>query len=136
MCKMCMFYMYIVILLSLVFFKTVAIFSATYTRQQLGRSLQKSEKLVTVCLARSNFAPIHLPRRNTPAYGTHHLCVAILTTRHILTLSPSGLIGILWWSTCVFGRKRVRIEYRRDKCETRLELLTHQNFYLFLNPKR
>jgi hypothetical protein len=66
-------------------FLTVIIFSATYTLQQLGSSLEKNEKLVTVCLARSNFASIHLPRRNTPVYGTHHLCVAILTTKHILT---------------------------------------------------
>jgi hypothetical protein len=65
---------------------TVATFPATYTLQQLGRSLQKNEKLFNVCLARSNFAPIHLPRRNTPPYGTHHLCVAILTTKHILTI--------------------------------------------------
>jgi hypothetical protein len=83
--ELCMFYMCIIILLSLVFFKTVAIFSGTYTLQQLGRSPQKNKNLVTLCLARSNFAPIHLPRRNTPAYGTHHLCVAILTTRYILT---------------------------------------------------
>jgi hypothetical protein len=76
------------------YFLTVATFAATYTLQQLGRSLQKNEKLVTVCLARSNFAPIHLPRRNTPAYGTHHLCVAILTTKHILTL-PLDVLHIL-----------------------------------------
>jgi hypothetical protein len=53
-------FIYIVILLLLVFLKTVAIFSAAYTLQQLGRSLQKNEKLVTVCLAQPQF----LPRRN------------------------------------------------------------------------
>jgi hypothetical protein len=47
-------------------FLTVATFPATYI-QQLGRSLQKNEKLVTVCLSRSNFALIHLSQRNTPA---------------------------------------------------------------------
>jgi hypothetical protein len=50
----------------LYFILTVATFPATYI-QQLGRSLQKNEKLVTVCLSRSNFALIHLSQRNTPA---------------------------------------------------------------------
>jgi hypothetical protein len=95
-------YCYIVVA-CIFFFLTVATFPATYIRQ-LGRSLQKNEKLVTVCLSRPNFALIHLsqrntpaskkytrlkeihpPQRNTPAYGTHHLCVAISTIKHILT---------------------------------------------------
>jgi hypothetical protein len=78
-------YCYIVVACIFIIFLTVAIFPATYI-QQLGRSLQKNEKLFTVCLSRSNFALIHLPQRNTPLYGTHHLCVATLTTKHILTV--------------------------------------------------
>jgi hypothetical protein len=61
--KMCMFYMCYIIFS---YYLTVAAFPATYTLQKLGRSLQKNEKLFNVCLAQSNFAPIHLSRRNTP----------------------------------------------------------------------
>jgi hypothetical protein len=75
-------YVYYIVIACVVL--TVATVPATYTLQQVGRSL------VTVCLARSNFAPIHLSRRNTPAYGTYHLCVAILTTKHILTDNAMG----------------------------------------------
>jgi hypothetical protein len=102
-------YVYCGIVVAYLFFLTVATFPATYI-QQLGRSLQKNEKLVTVCLSRSNFAlihlsqrntpaskkytclkEIHLPQRNTPAYGTHHL----LTTKHILTKSTGSAHCIL-----------------------------------------
>jgi hypothetical protein len=81
-CVKCVCFICILLYCYRLYFLTVATFPATYT---YSSSVQKNEKLVTVCLARSNFAPIHLPRRNTPAYGTHHLCVAILTTKHILT---------------------------------------------------
>jgi superfamily II DNA/RNA helicase len=64
--KVYVLYVYCYIVVACIFFLTVATFPATYI-QQLGRSLQKNEKLVTVCLSRSNFALIHLPQRNTPA---------------------------------------------------------------------
>jgi superfamily II DNA/RNA helicase len=87
--KKCVCFICILLYCNRLCFLTVATFPATYI-QQLARSLQKNERLVTVCLARSNFPPIHLSQRNTPAYGTHHLCVAILTTKHILTQKRSG----------------------------------------------
>jgi hypothetical protein len=100
-CVKCVCFICILLYCNRLSFLTIATFPATYTLQQLGRSLQKNEKLVTVCLARSNFAPIHLPRRNTPAYGTHHLCVAILTTEHILT--------------CVFRQKIFSVQNPKRK---------------------
>jgi hypothetical protein len=77
---------YIYILLSLVFFKkTVAIFSATYTLQQLGRSLrnkQKNEKtsyrirlvtsvsLLSTLPCTPNFAPIPALQKYTCIWNT------------------------------------------------------------------
>jgi hypothetical protein len=83
-------YLYIYIYCCRFFIKTVAIFPATYTLQQLDKSLQNKQNNETTSyriplVTYSPTSPQSLPCSNMPAHGTHHLCLPILSTRHILT---------------------------------------------------